>query len=70
VSGEIIVRVADLRVGANDDVLVTIGLGSCVAIMLHDATAKVGGLAHVLLPSQALTIRPSSRRQRFRACWT
>jgi chemotaxis protein CheD len=55
VSGEIIVRVADLRVGANDDVLVTIGLGSCVAIMLHDATAKVGGLAHVLLPSQALS---------------
>ena len=54
-SGEIIVRVADLRVGANDDVLVTIGLGSCVAIMLHDATAKVGGLAHVLLPSQALS---------------
>jgi chemotaxis protein CheD len=49
------VRVADLRVGANDDVLVTIGLGSCVAIMLHDATAKVGGLAHVLLPSQALS---------------
>lgn len=54
-NGEIIVRVADLRVGANDDVLVTIGLGSCVAVVLHDATAKVGGLAHVLLPSQALS---------------
>jgi chemotaxis protein CheD len=54
-NGGIIVRVADLRVGANDDVLVTIGLGSCVAIVLHDATAKVGGLAHVLLPSQALS---------------
>jgi len=55
VNGEIIVRVADLRVGANADVLVTIGLGSCVAVLLHDATAKVGGLAHVLLPSQALS---------------
>jgi chemotaxis protein CheD len=55
VNGEIIVRVADLRVGANDDVLVTIGLGSCVAVVLYDATAKVGGLAHVLLPSQALS---------------
>jgi chemotaxis protein CheD len=55
VNGEIIVRVADLRVGAQDDVLMTIGLGSCVAIVLHDATAKVGGLAHVLLPSQALS---------------
>jgi len=55
VNGEIIVRVADLRVGAKDEVLMTIGLGSCVAIVLHDETAKVGGLAHVLLPSQALS---------------
>jgi chemotaxis protein CheD len=55
VSGEILVRVADLRVGSEDDVLVTVGLGSCVAIVLHDAVAKVGGLAHVLLPSPALT---------------
>ena len=53
-NGEIIVRVADLRVGSNTDVLVTIGLGSCVAVVLHDPVAKVGGLAHVLLPSPAL----------------
>lgn len=51
---EIIVRVADLRIGTADDVLVTVGLGSCVAIVLHDAAAQVGGLAHVLLPSTAL----------------
>jgi chemotaxis protein CheD len=53
-NGEIIVRVADLRAGSNQDVLVTIGLGSCVAVLLHDPVAKVGGLAHVLLPSTAL----------------
>ena len=53
-TGEIIVRVADLRVGSHNDVLVTIGLGSCVAVVLHDPVAKVGGLAHVLLPSPAL----------------
>ena len=52
---EIIVRVADLRAGSGSDVLVTIGLGSCVAILLYDATARVGGLAHVLLPSPALS---------------
>jgi chemotaxis protein CheD len=52
---EIVVRVADLRVGANTDVLVTVGLGSCVAIMLYDPAAKVAGLAHILLPSRALT---------------
>jgi chemotaxis protein CheD len=49
------VRVADLRVGVADDVLVTQGLGSCVAILLHDPEARIGGLAHVLLPSPALS---------------
>ena len=52
---EIIVRVADLQVGGAGDQLVTVGLGSCIAIVLHDAAARVGGLAHVLLPSPALS---------------
>jgi chemotaxis protein CheD len=52
---EIIVRVADLRIGRTEDILVTIGLGSCVAIVLYDAAVQVGGLAHVLLPSPALS---------------
>jgi chemotaxis protein CheD len=51
---EIVVRVADLRIGSAEDVLITIGLGSCVAIVLYDAAVRVGGLAHVLLPSPAL----------------
>jgi chemotaxis protein CheD len=52
---EVIVRVADLRVGTGEEVLVTVGLGSCVAILLHDSAARVGGLAHILLPSPALS---------------
>jgi chemotaxis protein CheD len=55
VTGEIVVRVADLRAGCGDDVLMTVGLGSCVAILLHDPASKVAGLAHVLLPSPALS---------------
>ena len=50
-----VVRVADLRSGLADDTLVTVGLGSCVAILLHDAEACVGGMAHILLPSPALS---------------
>jgi chemotaxis protein CheD len=61
VSGsEIIVGVADLRAGTARDVLVTVGLGSCVAILLHDAQACVGGLAHVLLPTPALSRKDSN----------
>jgi chemotaxis protein CheD len=61
VSGrEVIVRVADLRSGLADDTLVTVGLGSCVAILLHDAEARVGGMAHILLPSPALSRRDNN----------
>ena len=50
------VRVADLAAARGGDVVVqTVGLGSCVAIVLHDAQAIVGGLAHILLPSLAQT---------------
>jgi chemotaxis protein CheD len=60
VRGEIVVRVADLRAGTGGDVLITVGLGSCVAILLHDPVARVGGMAHVLLPSPALAPRDSN----------
>ena len=51
---EVIVRVADWAAERGDGVLVTLGLGSCVAIMLHDAQARAGAMAHVLLPSTSL----------------
>jgi chemotaxis protein CheD len=52
---DVLVRVAELQVGGGDDILITVGLGSCVAIVLHDSVVRVGGLAHVLLPSPALS---------------
>lgn len=51
---ERLVKMAELCVGHGDDILITVGLGSCVAIVLYDAGAKIGGMAHVLLPSPAL----------------
>lgn len=49
------VKVAQHAVGGAGCVLVTLGLGSCVAILLHDPEARVGGLAHVLLPEPGLS---------------
>jgi chemotaxis protein CheD len=51
---EIRVRIAHHAVAKGRSRLVTIGLGSCVAIAIHDRTAKIGGLAHVLLPDASL----------------
>jgi chemotaxis protein CheD len=51
---ETIVKVADWAAERGDAVIVTLGLGSCVAIMLHDPRACAGAMAHVLLPSRSL----------------
>lgn len=56
---QIRVNIADYAVSAGRVTLATIGLGSCVAIVLHDARAGIGGLAHVLLPNEALSARHS-----------
>ena len=44
------VGMADLKIGANDEIITTLGLGSCVGIALYDPLKKIGGLAHIMLP--------------------
>src|SRR5262245_35337112 len=49
---EIMVRMGELAVSkAAGDVLVTIGLGSCIGLVLVDRRRSLAGLAHVMLPS-------------------
>ncbi|MCA8943555.1 MAG: chemotaxis protein CheD [Planctomycetes bacterium] len=53
------VGVAQLAVSANAaDVLITYALGSCIALLVWDPVARVGGLLHALLP------RPSRPEER------
>lgn len=61
---EIRVKVADYAVERAPAVIATIGLGSCVAIMLYDEGAKVGGMAHILLPSERMS-RETDNRAKF-----
>lgn len=52
---ELHVPVAGVAVAGGDEVLSAVGLGSCVAVMLHDPVHGVAGMAHVLLPDTTLT---------------
>jgi len=63
---EIRVKVADCAVGRDEQTLITIGLGSCVAIILYDARARIGGLAHTLLPNESMA-RDRSNPAKFPA---
>jgi chemotaxis protein CheD len=55
VTAEVVVNVADFAIGDRDTTLITSGLGSCVALVLHDARTGITGLAHFLLPEATPT---------------
>jgi chemotaxis protein CheD len=44
------VHIGDVKVAGEGATLLTIGLGSCVAIVLYDPKVRIGGLAHAMLP--------------------
>jgi len=48
------VGMADLNVAVSPKRLRTTGLGSCVGIVLFDKIHRIGGLAHIMLPSSEM----------------
>jgi len=63
-SEKIKVRIADIAVGSGRDILTTYGLGSCVAVMIYDPEAKIGGMNHFLLPTKS-TVRNEKNLAKF-----
>jgi len=45
-----IIGIGEYAVGKNPGILITLGLGSCVAVCIRDRVNGIGGLVHVMLP--------------------
>lgn len=45
------VGMAELSVSTAPAILKTTGLGSCVGVCIYDSLKKIGGMAHIMLPS-------------------
>jgi chemotaxis protein CheD len=59
----ITVGVGDLQVSSDPgSVLVTYGIGSCIALLVFDPVRHVGGMVHYMLPFSAIT--PSKAKAR------
>ena len=58
------VGIAALDLCAAPDSITTIGLGSCVGVVLYDEIRKVSGLVHVMLPDST-RIREHANRAKF-----
>ncbi|HHT98126.1 MAG TPA: chemotaxis protein CheD [Clostridiales bacterium] len=55
------VGMADLNVCIAPDAITTLGLGSCVGIVLYDKIKKIGGLAHIMLPDSSKIMNNSNK---------
>jgi len=53
------VKMAEYSVGKSPDILITIGLGSCIGVALYDSTTKIGGLVHIMLPENRKGLKPA-----------
>lgn len=49
-----VVGIAEIAVSRSPQKLTAYGLGSCVGVTLYDNRSKIGGLAHVMLPTSRL----------------
>ena len=55
---------ADYKICRSPQVISTLGLGSCLGVVLYDESSGVCGLAHVMLPDS--TRVPSQQANRFK----
>lgn len=55
------VGMADLNVCVSPNALTTLGLGSCVGIVLFDPIHKIAGLVHIMLPDSTKILNNSNK---------
>lgn len=58
------IGMADLNICASPDSIITMGLGSCVGVVLWDPGSKVCGMVHIMLPDST-EIAQNSNRAKF-----
>lgn len=58
-----IVGVADMAVSNNTrETLITYSLGSCIAVIIYDSQANVGGMLHYMLPDSSMDREKARKR--------
>lgn len=58
------VGIADMNVCKAPEQITTIGLGSCVGVVLYDEGRKIAGLVHIMLPDSK-KIKQNSNKLKF-----
>ncbi len=55
------VGMADLNICFAPEAITTLGLGSCVGIVLYDSTIKLAGMVHIMLPDSTKIVHNENK---------
>lgn len=55
------VGMADMNVCVSPNAITTLGLGSCVGIVLYDPIKKIAGMIHIMLPDSTKILNNSNK---------
>ncbi len=58
------VGMADMNTCAGSDAITTLGLGSCIGVVIYDPVKKICGMVHVMLPDSSI-IRNNDNPAKF-----
>lgn len=58
------IGIAEMCVTTYPDKIATIGLGSCIGVVLYDKYTKIGGMLHIMLPDSS-KINNNSNKLKF-----
>ncbi len=58
------VGMADLNICRAPDAITTLGLGSCVGVVLYDKSTQIAGMVHVMLPDSTM-VRQNQNKAKF-----
>lgn len=55
------IGIAEMKVAKSPDKIVTLGLGSCIGLVLYDPITKIGGMVHIMLPTAKSSMNASNK---------
>ena len=59
----LVIGIADCKVSKDpEDTLITHALGSCIAVLVYDAVARVAGMLHFMLPESSIDANKAGER--------
>src|SRR5690554_589021 len=65
VSAVVNVGISDSNIVMAPHTIRTLGLGSCVGVVIYDLNNRIGGLSHIMLPNSDLTRQPKINEYKY-----